>query len=409
MTAPTLAPPVSSGPPLPAPPPSLNTSFPDSHHGDSFLDVINNAVKAKGDSKDDSSDEKDDGTKTTSTATAPAKTETDANAISMLMALLMQKMPSLPLAALHKPGGSGASGKAIAGISEATQPPPGASKTETKVAKPPSAENEILQALAEGTKDEPAKAFPTSGTAVANNSQRMNSSSERNEIAWRVEQKLPLKPVSAALSSDADSSSAEGGTKLPMSFTWQDVSPENLPITNVTTSGYAATAAVAAATSTSPAVASAPVVEIPAPATAAAAVDRVEQMISREAVSVRQSGAQNVGVSLNLDSNTQLFLQLTTHNGVTQASVRIDRGQFAPEQGQWAQLQQSLSKQNVELLPMTGSSNLNSQQNSDSRSRQFATRQDSFAETADGITSSSPRQQQKQPQTRSRKNWETWA
>lgn len=407
MTAATLAPTVNSAPRLTAPNKTANDSSSDATSGENFLDVITNAVKGKSGSRDDDSSDKKD-SNASSSKTAPAKTEPDANALSMLMALMMQKLPSMPLAVLHQAGGTGSAAKATAEVAEATQPPPGASNAEIKVAKHPSVESEILQAVAAGAKDEPAKAVPTSGTAVANNSQRMNSSSERNEIAGRVEQKLPLKPVSAALNSDTGSSSADGGSKLPMQFTWQDVSPETLPILNVTTSGFASTVAAAAAASTTAPVASAPAVETLLPATAAAAVDRVEQMISREAVAVRQSGAQNVGVSLNLDSNTQLFLQLTTHNGVTQASVRIDRGQFSPEQSQWAQLQQSLSKQNVELLPMTAGSNLNSQQNGDSRSRQFATRQDSFADTADGVRASSPRQQQKQ-QTRSRKNWESWA
>jgi len=117
-------------------------------------------------------------------------------------------------------------------------------------------------------------------------------------------------------------------------------------------------------------------------------------------------GAQTLGVSLKLDSNTHLYLQLTNHNGLVQASVRCERGSFAPQDSQWAQLQQSLARQNVELLPMSGGSNLNFQQPSDERTRQIAAREDWAAAGA----AVQPAQSRKQrDQNRPRKNWESWA
>jgi len=146
--------------------------------------------------------------------------------------------------------------------------------------------------------------------------------------------------------------------------------------------------------------------EAPVRVSSPAPMERLEQMISREVMTVRQTGAQTLDVALKLDSNTQLFLQLTTNNGLVQASVRCDRGQFAPEDSQWAQLQQSLARQNVELVPMTGSSNLNFQQPSGQHQRQPATRED--RPSADAAVQ--PAQQRKQKeQNRSRKNWESWA
>jgi ABC-type uncharacterized transport system involved in gliding motility auxiliary subunit len=111
-------------------------------------------------------------------------------------------------------------------------------------------------------------------------------------------------------------------------------------------------------------------------------------------------------MALRLDSNTRLFLQLTTNNGHVQASVRCERGQFAPEEAQWAQLQQSLARQNVELLPMTGGSNLNFQQPSGEHSRQPALRED-WAAAGAAVSPAQPRKQKEQ--NRSRKNWESWA
>jgi hypothetical protein len=137
----------------------------------------------------------------------------------------------------------------------------------------------------------------------------------------------------------------------------------------------------------------------------AAPMERLEQMISREVMSVRQTGAQTLGVALKLDSNTQLFLQLTTTTaGAGLGALRP--GQFAPEDSQWAQLQQSLARQNVELLPMTGGSNLNFQQPSGEHPRQPAAREDWPAADA-AVPPAQPRQQKEQ--NRSRKNWESWA
>jgi hypothetical protein len=146
--------------------------------------------------------------------------------------------------------------------------------------------------------------------------------------------------------------------------------------------------------------------EDPASVTSAAPLERLEQMISHEALIIRQSGADSLGVSLKLDSNTQLFLQLTTHNGSVQASVRCERGQFAPEDAQWAQLQQSLARQNVVLLPMAAGSNLNFQQPSGQHSRQNAARED-WASAGTAVQPAQPRKQKEQ--NRSRKNWESWA
>jgi hypothetical protein len=85
--------------------------------------------------------------------------------------------------------------------------------------------------------------------------------------------------------------------------------------------------------------------EIPA----AFPLDAVERMITREVSMVRQSGAQALAVTLKVDSGTSLFLQLTNHNGQIEASVRCDQGGLGAH---WAELQESLARQNVQLLPL---------------------------------------------------------
>jgi hypothetical protein len=147
--------------------------------------------------------------------------------------------------------------------------------------------------------------------------------------------------------------------------------------------------------------------EAPIRAASATAVERLEQMMTREVVTIRQAGAQSLGVTLKLDSNTQLFLELTSHNGLVQASVRCERGQFAPDDSQWTQLQQSLARQNVELLPMTGGSNPSFQPSAGrDHGRPPAMREDG----ASAGSAPQPAQPRNQKQNnRSRKRWESWA
>ena len=75
-------------------------------------------------------------------------------------------------------------------------------------------------------------------------------------------------------------------------------------------------------------------------------------MISREVTMVRQSGAQALAVTLKVDAHTSLFLQLTNHNGQIEASVRCEKGSAAGLDTHWGELQESLARQNVQLLPL---------------------------------------------------------
>ncbi len=221
----------------------------------------------------------------------------------------------------------------------------------------------------------------------------MNFVAERNEIAGKVEQKLPPMAILTMSSADAGGPSPDGGAKPSPAISWHAAPAEDLAITDLCAKAACPPAPIEAA-----------VVDVPARAPVAAPLQRLEQMVSREVMTVRQTGAQTLGVSLRLDADTQIFLQLTTHNGLVQASVRCERGQFAPEDAQWAQLRQSLAEQNVQLLPMTGGSNLNFQQPSEEPSRQLAAAREDW--TAAG-GAGQPRKQKEQ--NRSRKNWQSWA
>jgi hypothetical protein len=80
--------------------------------------------------------------------------------------------------------------------------------------------------------------------------------------------------------------------------------------------------------------------------------ERVGHLVSQQVVMIRQSGANNLAVSLKLDPHTELSLQLTNHNGQVEASVRWERGAVAGLENHWKDLQESLARQNVLLLPL---------------------------------------------------------
>jgi hypothetical protein len=325
---------------------------------------------------------------------SPTEAAPDPTAASLLLALLAPPLPTLPKPSPHK------SSALSVPVGPSVPPSPPASAQTAGEAKPGKTDDTektpLLPAQAPPTKEPENKPLPTSGTSVASTSPRMSFLSDRNEIAGRMEQKLPPAAISAVSSADTGGPSPDGGAKSSLAFSWHDAPSEPLTIIDLSAKA-AAVAAPVADTS----------VDTPERASSSASLERLEQMITREVVSVRQTGAQTLGVTLKLDTNTQLFLQLTTHNGLVQASVRCERGSFAPEDAQWAQLQQSLARQNVELLPMTGGANLNFQRPSDERPRQPAEREDWPAAGA-AVPPAQPRQQQKE-QNHSRKNWESWA
>jgi hypothetical protein len=97
----------------------------------------------------------------------------------------------------------------------------------------------------------------------------------------------------------------------------------------------------------------------PAPSPTAAGTEmvsdrlvRIERMVSREALVLRQLGADSLAVVLKPDAHTELFLQFTQRDGQLEAYVRCERGDFGNLSTQWQQLQDSLALQNVRLLPL---------------------------------------------------------
>jgi hypothetical protein len=227
---------------------------------------------------------------------------------------------------------------------------------------------------------------------------------EKNETAGRTVQKLPsasstsgvvttsaAKPVAAA---DSDASAKKDGFESTLNFDWA-----GKPAVFSMEQGNVSTTT---ATDT------------------AAQVERVSRLVNQEVVMIRQSGANNLAVSLKVDAHTELFLQLTHHDGQIQASLRVERGSGAGLDQHWNDLQESLAKQNVQLLPLENKAvvrntfsplpetagNSSFQQPSQNSQRQAREVAQDFTTAAPVKTISTKTTKTK---TISRQGWESWA
>ena len=250
-------------------------------------------------------------------------------------------------------------------------------------------------------------AIVDTGTSAALDNQIMKFTGKQNETAGRTVQKLPRASSNGSLSSDSGSSSSGSlattgsgrkteWTSLPgmADLTIQSATGE-LHDTSTLITGSAADSS-------------------------ASQVERVAHLVTQEAMTIRQSGAATLAVSLKLDHQTELFVQLTNHNGQIQASLRCERGSLAGLDGHWGQLQESLARQNVQLLPQEGRSSFGNQAGTfsdagpkDSGQSSQNQRQQSTnlrAESSLSNQSANPTVSAKTKNKNSgRKGWESWA
>jgi hypothetical protein len=154
--------------------------------------------------------------------------------------------------------------------------------------------------------------------------------------------------------------------------------------------------------------------------------ERIGHLVTQQVTMMRQSGANNVAVSLRVDANTELNLKLTNHNGQIQASVRWEQGSAtAPLDNHWKDLQQSLAKLNVQLMPSENraSARMPSQQftpntstggfsgSSQNPQRQGRQQAQEFPLADASVTAIAATATVSKPTTRtvSRQGWESWA
>ena len=166
----------------------------------------------------------------------------------------------------------------------------------------------------------------------------MKSALQKNEIAGSAAQKLPPDPPTAPAAAGAEEAIPGAKNRIPTSFTDPKEFAAQWMVMDTT-----AKEAAAPTLTTNVQAGSAP---------SSGRIEQVERLISREVLMVRRSGAQALAVSLKVDSQTSLFLQLTNHRGQIEVSVRCERGDAGALDAHWGQLQESLARQNVQLLPL---------------------------------------------------------
>jgi hypothetical protein len=242
--------------------------------------------------------------------------------------------------------------------------------------------------------------MPLDGTSDALSKNRMKFVAEKKEIAGGATQKVPTVTSSKADAATVITTSAidpvaapgqkNGWSQAFVVLDWPNKQTEwTVPVAGGTTA--------AALPLDRPSV----------------QVERVAQMVSDQAMTFRQTGASNLAVSLKVDAHTEIFLQLTTHDGQIQASLRYERGSGAGLDSHWDELQQSLARQNVQLLPRedkvqpTGASLSNFDQSSSNPQRQARDLRQELPETVTVKPISAATKTK--TQTVSRQGWESWA
>ncbi len=252
-------------------------------------------------------------------------------------------------------------------------------------------------------------AGPVDGTGGALSSQRMNSGAEKNEIAGPTAQKVPTPSLKDDLStksandlmvgSDSDHSAhKQDSIDSALVMNWPAKASEG----NVD-AGKGTGAAQSVDHS-------------------ATQAERVGHLVNQQVVMIRQSGANNLAVSLKLDPHTELSLQLTNHNGQVEASVRWERGAVAGLENHWKDLQESLARQNIQLLPLenkaaprTPASNSSSETASASPFNQSSQNPQRHSREAQrdlppaSTVKTVPVTNKATTRTASRQGWESWA
>ncbi len=251
---------------------------------------------------------------------------------------------------------------------------------------------------------------PIDGTHAALKNQRMKSTAEKNEIAGRTVQKVPDASATADSSNDL---AGKATVKAEPDLSKQAKEFFDPALLLQLSPG-------SSATESRPEKSAEPTHAADA---AAAQIERVAHLVKQEVIMVRQSGANSLAVSLKVDSHTELYLQLTNHDGQIQASVRCERGNVEGFGSHWGELQESLARQNVQLMPLEnkassrgGPAVVPSSETSSWRAfdQSFQNRQQQSREPRDetpldSVAGDPVRPRKTSTTNRSRQGWETWA
>jgi len=252
-------------------------------------------------------------------------------------------------------------------------------------------------------------ADPVDGTGGAWSSQRMKFGTEKNEIAEPAAQKVPTASLKDNLSSKP-ADDLKVGSDSDHSEHKQD-SIDSAPVMDWPTKASERNVDAGKGTGVAQSVDH-----------SATQAERVGHLLNQQVVMIRQSGANHLAVTLKLDPQTELSLQLSNHNGQVEASVRWERGAVAGLENHWKDLQESLARQNVLLLPLenrasprtpasnsaseTGSSSLF---NESSQNPQRHSRDERRDLPPAATVKTVPVTNKATTRTASRQGWESWA
>ncbi len=196
----------------------------------------------------------------------------------------------------------------------------------------------IVGQLSSATTNSLISSAPPNGTGSALDKSRMKFVAEKNEVAGRAGQKMPSAPASDDVVSDLE---VKHVSAVASDLSNREKDSFDPSVTLDWTSKPAVFSAEPGAMSA-----------VQSADNSAVQAERVAHLVNQQVIMVRQSGDNNLAVSLKLDAHTELSLQLSQHNGQIQASLRCERGNVEGLGQHWSDLQTSLAKQNVQLLPL---------------------------------------------------------
>ena len=185
----------------------------------------------------------------------------------------------------------------------------------------------------------------TDGTGIALKDGGMRNSSEQNNFAGRGMQNL--QPEAKDSSAHPDYKGLASSAK-PLTTVRLSSSPAFNPSNDLLVSN-----AYVSALNQAPVTAASQLPSNSIP------VEHFSRVIQQEVVTIRQNGAKELGVSLKVDHQTQIFLKVTNHNGRISASIECEKGSLADLNRAMPDLQASLARQNISLVPANSSQPIN--------------------------------------------------
>ena len=153
-----------------------------------------------------------------------------------------------------------------------------------------------------------------------------------------------------------------------------------------------------------------------APSTAAVIVERLQAAVATGVAQFKRLGTDDYSVTLRPDPQTEIVLRISCQDGELSARAELQQGNWAALNAQWGELQERLSRQNVQLAPLqqpagSNSAALDSRSGSSSSQERPAPRPQTPAAPAVSSLSTSSRRPARAGRAPALAGapWESWA